>query len=238
MRHREGNMDITNKEIKNIIKDALGLDDSKEIVQESFSAKANTFNLSTEMLSLRNKQNHVDLYTEYVDSFNRISAELDAADRLSANSRASSYRSLKIDETFNMNAIYLHEKYFENISDVNSEIAMDSISFMRLQRDFGTFDDWQKDFVACALSSRSGWAITAYNTYLRSYVNCFVDGHSNNMPAGCIPVIVMDVWQHAYYRDYLKDVKTYTYAMMKEIDWEVVEKRFRQTDQISRILET
>ena len=45
----------------------------------------------------------------------------------------------------------------------------------------------------------------------------------------------MDVWQHAYYRDYLKDVKTYTYAMMKELDWDVIEKRFRKADQAAKV---
>ena len=87
------------------------------------------------------------------------------------------------------------------------------------------------------MSSRCGWAMTVYNTFLRRYVNCFIDLHSQEVPFGCIPVIVMDVWQHAYYRDYLKDVKTYTYAMMKELDWDVIEKRFRKADQAAKVLE-
>lgn len=228
---------ITNADVKKIIKDTLGVSDEKEVIEEAFVAKTNVFNLPTEMLSKRNKQNHVELYESYVENFNRISAELDAANRDSANSNNSNFRSLKIDETYNMNAIYLHELYFQNISDVHSEIGMDSLSYMRLQRDFGTFDEWQKDFIACCMSSRCGWAMTVYNTFLRRYVNCFIDLHSQQVPFGCIPVIVMDVWQHAYYRDYLKDVKTYTYAMMKELDWDVIEKRFRKADQAAKVLE-
>ena len=114
---------------------------------------------------------------------------------------------------------------------------MDSLAFMRLQRDFGTFDDWQRDFLACCTASRCGWAITYLNTYTQKYMNCSVDLHSQNVPFGSYPVIVMDVWQHAYYRDYLKDVKTYTYAMMKELDWDVIEKRFRKADQAAKVLE-
>ena len=230
-------MSITNADVKKIIKETLGVESESSVIEEAFVAKTNVFNLPTEMLSMRNKQNHVELYESYVENFNRISAELDGANRDLANSNNSEFRSLKIDETYNMNAIYLHELYFQNISDVNSEISMDSISYMRLQRDFGTFDDWQKDFIACCVSSRCGWAMTVYNTFLRRYVNCFIDLHSQQVPFGCIPVIVMDLWQHSYYRDYLKDSKTYTYAMMKELDWDIIEKRFRNTDQIGKVLE-
>ena len=72
----------------------------------------------------------------------------------------------------------------------------------------------------------------SYNTYLRSYVNCFIDLHSMNVPFGTYPVIVMDTWQHAYYRDYLKDVKTYTYAMMKQLRWPLIERRIEKCDSI------
>jgi Fe-Mn family superoxide dismutase len=119
---------------------------------------------------------------------------------------------------------------------MNSEITMDSLSFIRLQRDFGTFDDWQKDFMACCAAARCGWAVTYYNTYTQRYMNCLIDLHSLQVPVGFYPVIVMDVWQHAYYRDYLKDVKTYTKAMMKELNWDVIEKRFEKADRINAVL--
>ena len=113
---------------------------------------------------------------------------------------------------------------------------MDSLSYMRLARDFGTFDDWQKDFIACCMASRCGWAMTVYNTYLQRYVNCVVDLHSSSVPVGSVPIIVMDVWQHAYYRDYVKDVKTYVFAMMKELNWEVIESRFQRAERIAKVL--
>jgi len=67
-------------------------------------------------------------------------------------------------------------------------------------------------------------------------MNCSIDLHSLNVPVGAYPVIVMDVWQHAYYRDYLKDVKTYVYGMMKQLNWKVIEKRFEKADEIQKIL--
>ena len=225
-------MSFTNKELKENIRKSLNFDQDKENLAEAYVAQQKQFNLSTELLSQANKDNHIKLYQKYIEDFNRISAELDTADRSDAGSNNSQYRSLKIDETYNMNAAYLHELYFANISDLHSEIAMDSLSYMRLSRDFGTFDAWQKDFIACCTASRCGWAMTYLNTYTQSYMNVPIDLHSLEVPVGCYPIIVMDVWQHAYYKDYLKDVKTYTYAMMKQLNWQVIESRFRKAENV------
>tara|TARA_R110001583_G_scaffold48919_12_gene153150 strand:+ start:785 stop:1486 length:702 start_codon:yes stop_codon:yes gene_type:complete len=224
---------IKNKAIKENIRKSLGIsEDNSSEINESYVAQQKKYNLSTELLSTANKKNHIDLYENYVKTFNHVSAELDAVDRDSAGSNSSRYRSLKIDETYNLNAVYLHELYFSNISDVHSELAMDSLSYMRLSRDFGTFDEWQQDFIAACKSSRCGWVVTGLNIYLQSYTTCVIDLHSENVPVGFYPIIVMDVWQHAYYRDYLGDVGTYTRAMMKQLNWKVIEKRFLKSERI------
>jgi Fe-Mn family superoxide dismutase len=67
-------------------------------------------------------------------------------------------------------------------------------------------------------------------------MNCPIDLHSLNVPVGSYPVIVMDMWQHAYYRDYLNDVKTYTYGMMKQLNWNIIEDRFRKADNVQKQL--
>jgi len=205
-------------------------------ITEAYAAQEKTFKIMTDFLSTANIDNHKELYRGYIENFNKISAELDVADRSIANSNHSEFRSLKIDETYNINAVYLHELFFANIGDNNSQISMDTLSYMRLNRDFGTFDNWQKDFIACAQSSQCGWAITYLNIYTQSYVNCFIDLHSQNVPVGMYPVIVMDMWQHSYYKDYLKDSKTYLLAMMKQLNWDVIEKRFQKADQIINLL--
>ncbi len=231
--------DIKNSEIVNIIRDSLGVnkeENQADTLSESYVAQVKPFDLNTEFLSQKNKVAHRELYDGYVSSFNRVSAELDAVDRESANLNHSAYRSLKIDEAYNLNALWLHELYFSNISDLRSEIAMDSLPYMRLERDFGSFDAWQKDFIACAMSARNGWVVTGYNMYLQRYVNTIVDLHSLNHMFGVFPVIVLDVWEHAYYRDYLRDRKTYVFAMMKELDWGVISTRFSKSEKIGNAM--
>ena len=207
-----------------------------ETLSESYVVQSGKFDLKTELLSDKNKKAHQELLEGYEKKLNAVSAKLDGADKEEANLNNSECRSLKIDETYNHNAVFLHGLFFQNISDLNSQISMDSLSFMRLERDFGSFDEWQSDFVACGLSARNGWVVTLYNTQLRRYMNTIIDLHSQNVPIGCHPVIVVDCWEHSYYRDYLKDRKTYIYGMMKELNWNVIEERFKVADKIHKVL--
>lgn len=227
---------LFNKKIKSVIKETLNVADKQEnLLEEAFVAQSKKFNVNTDFLSNANIQNHISLYEDYIEKFNFANAKL-ASMPPEGNSNHSEYRSVKLDETYNMNAAYLHELFFANMADNNSQINMDSLSYMRLTRDFGTFDDWQKDFMACALSARCGWVVTYLNTYTQSYMNCFVDLHSENVPVGMYPVIVVDMWQHSYYKDYLKDAKTYLVAMMKQLRWPVIEKRFERADKMLQVL--
>lgn len=226
---------LFNKNIKKIVSETLSINEKKRI-DESFVAQQKQFDIKTDYLSKSNIDNHIELYKGYIENFNEISAQLDSIDKSSVNSNNSDFRNLKHDETYNMNAAYLHELFFANIGDNNSRINMDTLSYMRLSRDFGTFDDWQKDFMACAMSSRCGWAVTYLNMYTQSYMNCVIDLHTQEIPAGMYPIIVMDMWQHSYYKDYLKDAKTYLIAMMKQLRWPVIEKRIEKADSIIQIL--
>ena len=224
---------MNDKTLKQIIREELGLKSSK--LNESYVTQAKKYNLTTELLSDKNKAEHQKLLEKYVSSLNEVSTKLDTANKEDVNPNHSEFRNLKIDETFNMNAAYLHALFFDNISDQRSIITMDSLSFMRLERDFASFDKWQKDFVACAMSARNGWAVTVYSMMLKRYINIVVDLHSQHIPIGCIPIIVMDCWEHSYYRDYLSDRKTYVYGMMKEFDWNEIEERFKKAEKIAKI---
>ena len=227
---------IDTKKIVDSIRSDLGLPERKGKLKEAFVTQAKKFNLTTDLLSAKTNKAHQELFERYVNSLNEVSAELDTADREGANPNHSAFRSLKIDETYDGNAAFLHALYFENIADPASRITMDSLSYMRLARDFGTFDAWQRDFLACAQSSRCGWVVTGYNMFTRTFMNYVIDLHSINVPIGVYPVIVMDVWQHAYYPDYLRDVKGYTINMMKQLNWDIIEKRFERAQEISSVL--
>lgn len=208
----------------------------KEVIKESYVTQASKFDLKTELLSSKNKKAHQELLEGYVKTLNEISAQLDTVSRDESNLNHSAFRQLKIDETYNYNAAFLHGLFFQNISDLNSTISMNSLSYMRIERDFGSFDSWQRDFVACCMSARNGWGVMGYSTMLKRYINTFIDLHSLNSMIGFQPIIIMDCWEHSYYRDYLKDRKSYVYGMMKELDWNTIENRIKVADKIHEII--
>lgn len=227
---------VTTKQVTDQIKKDLGLVKPKPL-SEAYVANPKKYELTTELLSGKAKDAHTELYQGYIEKLNKISARLDSVDRESADSKSSAYHSLKQDETYNRNAVHLHELYFANISDIESEATPDTLAVMRLTRDHGTFDDWQWDFVACGMSSKQGWVVCAYDTFLRRYVNFSIDGDSMNIPVGCYPVIVIDMWEHAWFRDYLGDRELYLMNMMRELNWEVIEARFKRAEMIGKVLE-
>ena len=206
----------------------------KNNIDEAYVTQSKKYEVSTELLSQKTRDSHQQILEDHVKKLNEVSAFLDTAERELADINNSKLRSLKEDEVYNLNASFLHAYYFENIGDQNSVINMDSIAFMRLERDFGSFDAWQKDFIACALSSRNGWAVTVYNFFLNRYMNVVVDLHSKHVPFASYPVIVLDCWEHAYFRDYLGDKKSYTFAMMKELRWSRVEERIKKVESMSK----
>jgi len=227
----EKNKSVTSKQISDGIRRDLGL--SSSVLAEGYVALPKQYDLATEMLSAKAKEAHRGLYELYTKELSRISAEIDAVDK---KNEVRKYQELKWEEIFNMNAVYLHELYFANISDLQSEIGMDTLAYMRFSRDFGTFDNWQFDFVSAAQGSGNGWAVCAYSTYLRKYINFFVESHNSSIPLGCYPVVVIDVWEHAYFKDYMTDKKSYIYAMMKELNWAVIEERCKRADKIGDAL--
>lgn len=225
------------KDIKSTIRQSLGLNEIRNdnSLNEAYVVEPKAYSFRTEFLSDKTKKARIDDFNESVKCLNNIAARLDTADREAADHKSSDFRSLKADETRCINDSFLRSKYFDNIDDPRSQITMDTLTFMRLERDWGTFDSWQKDFIACGLSARSGYVVTAYNMMLRRYMNLVVD-EGGAVPIGTFPVIVLDVSEGAYYRDYLGDRKTYIIAMMKELNWDVIEDRIKKAERISKVL--
>lgn len=206
-----------------------------EPLDEALVAQQKQYPQVSETVSQKTKDAHSRLYKAYIEKFNRVSAELDSVSKETDGNYAT-YRELKMAEAYNFNAIWLHELYFANCFDPNSEVFADSYCYLKLQRDFGTFEDWQRHFMATASSARQGWAVCGYNVFLKKYVNVMIDGHSDHVMLGLYPILVVDMWDHASFRDYLDDKHSFLVAQMREINWTVVEDRVRRAEKIGEVL--
>lgn len=217
---------LTKGDIKRTIRNSLGL------LDEAYVASKKQFKTDDGSVSTQTKQEHMSLYEHQIETFNKVSSRLDTADRKSADRTGSEYASLKRDELFNMNGIHLHELYFANIDAPGSTLHVDSLVYMRLNRDFPDFDAWQADFIACGMSAIEGWVCTCFSTYLKRYYNCVIDGNTVGVPIGSFPVIVVDMWSHSYVRDYGTDRRRYLKNTMSRLNWDVIENRFKRAEMI------
>lgn len=217
-------------------KDRKTAQSKSSFLDEAYVAQNKSYSMTTNHLSEPAKKHHEQLYKSYTELLTRVSAEVDAADKENVSSAHSAYRSVKKDEVYNLNATYLHELFFANCFDLNSELFQDSDSYIYLSRDWGTFDAWMKDFMAAALASRSGWVVCGYSLFLKRLINVTIDSHDQGVPVGILPIIVIDLWEHAYVRDYAGDKKGYLTAMMRELNWEVIEDRFKRVTAVKEVM--
>ena len=129
-------MPIDEKEILKAINETLykdsPKDDSKKKLSESYVVQAKKYEINTDMLSQKAIDANVENLQSYVDALNEVSAKLDSVDRSASNSKDSSFRGIKLDESHNMNGSFLTAYYFDNIADPASKITMDSLAYMRL----------------------------------------------------------------------------------------------------------
>lgn len=209
----------------------------EKLLKESYIAKPQKYTLPTDQLTDRTKKTHQAIYESAVENMNNISFKLEGAERAASNSKSSLYRHLKVDESSAINDSFLHALYFDNISDLKSQITTNMLCYSKLSKDFGSFDRWQEDFIATCMASRNGWGVTVFNYFINRYINVVVDEEAVNVPFGSIPVIVMDMHEHAYVHDYLGDKKTYIAAMMLEFDWDVINSRFERAEKVSIVLQ-
>ena len=206
------------------------------ILHESYVTTPKKFSLKTEKLSEKIKAARIQHFEKTVGVLNKISAQLDGADLSAAdNSISSNFRNLKMAESYALNDAFLQAQFMENIDDISSSIAMDMFCYIRLSRDFGDFDTWQKNFLACAKSARDGYVVTAYSIYLKRYINFVVDDASEGIPFAAIPVIVLDVGKGVYSKDYINDVESYAKNMMREFNWHIIEERLKKCEKIAKI---
>lgn len=161
-------------------------------------------------------QHHDVLYAGYVKKTNEIRKALETVDKSTTNATFSQLRELKVEETFALNGVRLHEFYFDNLGGKND--ASGTIADW-IKEDFGSIEAWAEEFKACGIASR-GWVVLALDLEEGRLHNFVSDLHNQGGIWGAVPVLVLDVYEHAYFIDYATNRKDYIAAFFKNIKWE------------------
>ncbi len=170
---------------------------------------------------------HFQLYQGYVKNvnllLNRI-RDLDMQDR----DQTYDYGALKRRVAWEFNGMRLHELYFENLGGSD---AIDKAAplYQRIFKDFGSYEAWKKSFVSTGLMRGIGWVILCRDPQSGRLFNTWINEHDLGNLAGADPLLVMDVWEHAYITQYGLDRGKYISAFFDNINWVKVAKLYNDS---------
>jgi len=169
--------------------------------------------------------NHLTLYQGYVANTNKV---LDLLQAMLKEGKAGTpeYAELKRRVGFEFDGMRLHEYYFENLGG-KSPLDKSGKLATRLAERFGSYGDWEKDFRATAAMRGIGWTILYQDNVTGWLINQWINEHETGHLAGCAPILVLDVFEHAFMIDYGLKRPGYIEAFFKNVNWVAVEARLK-----------
>jgi superoxide dismutase, Fe-Mn family len=174
---------------------------------------------------------HLKLYSGYVKQVNALNEELgELLGKGQASGKDPAFAELTRRLGFEYNGMILHEYYFSNLKKA-SEPAPHSGSGLAqaFNETFGSVETWKTDFQAMGEMRGIGWVILFQDPATDRLTNHWITLHQDGVPAGFKPLLVMDVWEHAFMRDYKATEKArYVEAFFRNIDWAMIEHRLRE----------
>jgi len=193
--------------------------------------KAKKFNLSgLTGISDKTLEMHFALYEGYVKNTNLLTEKLL---EMSRNKKASAanpaFSEIKRHLGFEYGGMVLHEYYFGNLAPKGK--GNPSVDLKRaLEESFGSFEAWKADFVAVGSIRGVGWSILYQDPVTNLLSNHWIELHDVGVPSGFKPVLVMDVWEHAFLLDYKpSDRSKYIEAFCANVNWDAVNHYFAST---------
>ena len=170
-------------------------------------------------------KNHFTLYQGYVTNTNKL---LDTLEALVKEGKAATpeFAEMKRRLGWEFNGMRLHELYFENLGGKASLEAGGKLAG-RMAESFGNAETWEKDFRATGAMRGIGWVGLYQDPGNGRLINFWINEHDVAHPSGCTPLLIMDVFEHAFMLDYGLKRADYIEAFFKNIDWKAAEARLR-----------
>lgn len=189
--------------------------------------KAKEFKLSgLKGISDRTLEMHLSLYEGYVKNTNALTEKLaEMTHKKKASAKDPAFAELTRRLGFEYGGMVLHEYYFDNLAPNGKGIISDETK-NAIEKNFTTFENWKADFAAVGEMRGVGWAILYQDPLSQQLSNHWIALHHIGVPSGFKPILVMDVWEHAYLLDYRPSERNkYIEAFFSNINWDVIQQR-------------
>ncbi|MEM3078583.1 MAG: Fe-Mn family superoxide dismutase [Nitrososphaerales archaeon] len=181
--------------------------------------------LGTKGFSDQLLKNHFTLYQGYVTNTNKL-AEILSALLKEGKIGTPEYAELKRRFGWEFNGMRLHEYYFGNMTKDGKELDKNSKIFKKIAEDFGSYENWEKDFKGTGMIRGIGWVVLYYDKMDNRLFNVWINEHDVSHLSGANPILIMDVFEHAFMIDYGLKRADYIEAFFRVIDWSVIASRF------------
>lgn len=181
-------------------------------------------------------QEHYKLYIGYVNKLNEIWNKTNDAKSYGESSPTySEMRSLKLGETFALDGVKLHQLYFENITGGANTPTGEIVNLIK--RDFGSYENFLQYLKSAGLAMR-GWVVLAIDP-LDNKLHIFgSDAHDVGAIWSAFPLMIMDVYEHAYFLDFGTDRKKYIDTFIENINWQIVNNRLQKYNLMKSVMES
>ena len=179
-------------------------------------------------ISKRTIEEHLKLYAGYVKKYNEIQEKLAKVedDELNgANQVFSDIRELKLELSFAYGGVINHEIYFSHLK--KDKDSPTGVLLKQIAVDFGSFEMFKKDLIASGMSAR-GWVWLGYNYQEKRLMNYIGDSQNTYLTWNVIPILALDVYEHAYFIDYGSARIQYLQAFLNNVNWSQIEDNFIQ----------
>jgi Fe-Mn family superoxide dismutase len=164
--------------------------------------------------------NHLTLYAGYVTNANKVIEKLDTVEK-----GGYEYGELKRRLGWEVNGIKLHELYFGNLSKEKKEMGEKTKAL--LEEAYGSVAEWEASMKRNVMTRGIGWVVLVRDNDTGKVFHTWIGEHNVGNLLNATPLLVIDVWEHAFMTDYGIKRADYINALLPQIDWEVVETRLK-----------
>ena len=177
--------------------------------------------ISGQIMELHHGKHHAS----YVKTANSVLDKLaEAREKMDFTRLAALERAL----AFNLSGHILHSIFWQNISPNGGGLPQGSLA-EAIQKDFGNFDQFQKEIVKVASTIMgSGWAALVWEPLGEQLLITQIYDHQSNLAQGGVPLLVIDAWEHAYYLQYQDRKAEFFDVLWKLWNWSDIEKRYSE----------
>jgi Fe-Mn family superoxide dismutase len=169
--------------------------------------------------------NHFTLYQGYVANMNKLNDILVEMEKKGAYGTPE-FAELNRRLGWEFNGMRLHELYFGNLTKKQSVLDTSTSLYKAIVNQWGSFDSWKKDFESMGAMRGIGWVILYHDKESERLFNVWINEHDLGHLAGAIPILVMDVFEHAFMLDYGLKRADYIKTFANAVDWTEAQNRF------------